>query len=134
MKSPHATIIAAALALLSTQTPTFAQTTDALQIEVKIPLGNVSGRIDHMAVDLARQRLFVAELGNDSFGVVDLKARKVAERIGGLKEPQGVGYVTATDTVYVANAADGAVRLFRGDALEPAGVIDLKSDADNIRV
>ena len=105
-----------------------------LQLEAKIPLGNVKGRIDHMAVDLARQRLFVAELGNDSLGVIDLKARKVAKRISGLKEPQGVGYVAATDTVYVANAADGSVRLFRGEALDPAGVIDLKSDADNIRV
>src|SRR6476620_5214428 len=105
-----------------------------LQLEAKIPLGTVMGRIDHMAADLARQRLFVAELGNDSLGVVDLKARKLGKRIAGLKEPQGVGYVEATDTVYVANAGDGAVRLFRGAALEPAGVIDLKSDADNIRV
>src|SRR5947208_2703706 len=105
-----------------------------LQQEAKIPLGNVKGRIDHLAVDLARQRLFVAELGNDSLGVVDLKARKLGKRIAGLKEPQGVGYVEATDTVYVANAGDGAVRLFRGEGLEPAGAIDLKSDADNVRV
>ncbi|TMJ05469.1 MAG: hypothetical protein E6G97_03055 [Alphaproteobacteria bacterium] len=105
-----------------------------LQLQAKIPLGNVKGRIDHMAVDLARQRLFVAELGNDSLGVVDLDARKLARRIAGLKEPQGVGYVAATDTVYVANAGDGSVRLFRGEALEPAGLIDLESDADNVRV
>jgi DNA-binding beta-propeller fold protein YncE len=105
-----------------------------LQLESKIPLGNVKGRIDHMAADVARQRLFVAELGNDSLGVVDLKARKLARRIAGLKEPQGVGYVPSTDTVYVANAGDGSVRLFRGEALDPAGRIDLKSDADNIRV
>jgi len=32
-----------------------------LQLEAKIALGNVHGRIDHMAVDLKRQRLFVAE-------------------------------------------------------------------------
>jgi len=105
-----------------------------LQLEAKIPLGTVKGRIDHMAADLARQRLFVAELGNNSLGVVDLKARKLGRRIAGLKEPQGVGYVEATDTVYVANAGDGAVRLFRGAALELAGVLDLKSDADNVRI
>jgi DNA-binding beta-propeller fold protein YncE len=105
-----------------------------LQLEAKIPLGNVKGRIDHMAADVARQRLFVAELGNNSLGVVDLKARKLARRIAGLKEPQGVGYVAGTDTVYVANAGDGSVRLFRGEALEQAGRIDLASDADNIRV
>ena len=105
-----------------------------LQPQAKIPLGNVKGRIDHLAVDLARQRLFVAELGNNSLGVVDLKTRKFARRITGLREPQGVGYVVSTDTIYVANAGDGSVRLFRGDALEPAGAIDLNSDADNIRV
>ena len=105
-----------------------------LQLEIKIPLGNVKGRIDHMAVDVPRQRLFVAELGNDSVGVIDLKERKLARRIAGLKEPQGVGYVPSTDTVYAANAGDGSVRLFRGDDLAPAGRIDLGEDADNIRV
>jgi hypothetical protein len=61
-------------------------------VETKIPLGDVRGRIDHMAVDLKRQRLFVAELGNDSVGIVDLPKRKLISRIPGLKEPQGVGY------------------------------------------
>ena len=48
-----------------------------LILEAKIPLGQVSGRIDHLGVDLKRQRLFVAELGNNSLGVVDLAAGKV---------------------------------------------------------
>ena len=47
-----------------------------LQLEAKISLGEVRGRIDHMAIDLARQRLFVAELGNDTVGIVDLKNRE----------------------------------------------------------
>jgi len=49
----------------------------SLQLETKIPLGDVKGRIDHMAIDLPRRRLFVAELGNDTVGVVDLNERKV---------------------------------------------------------
>jgi hypothetical protein len=40
-------------------------TSALLQLETKIPLGAVTGRIDHMAIDLARHRLFVAELGNE---------------------------------------------------------------------
>jgi len=129
-------LLAASLMLLALAADAAAQGTAPapLRLEIKIPLGNVKGRIDHMAADLARQRLFVAELGNDSLGIVDLKTRKLAKRISGLKEPQGVGYVGSTDAVYVANAADGSVRLFRGEALGPAGVIDLKSDADNIRI
>jgi YVTN family beta-propeller protein len=105
-----------------------------LQLEAKIPLGKVSGRIDHMAADVARHRLFVAELGNNTVGVVDLKARKVVHRISGLSEPQGIAYVASNDSLYVANAGDGSVRIFRGPDYAPAGRIDLGEDADNIRV
>ena len=108
--------------------------TEPLQLEAKIPLGNVRGRIDHMAVDLKRQRLFVAELGNDSAGVVDLANRKLLQTIAGLKEPQGVGYEPSTDMLYVANAGDGSLRLFDGNEYKPKGQIDLGSDADNVRV
>src|SRR5215471_11830874 len=45
-------------------------------LERKIPLGEVRGRIDHLAVDLARNRLFVAELENDTVAVIDLNANK----------------------------------------------------------
>jgi DNA-binding beta-propeller fold protein YncE len=103
-------------------------------LQAKIPLGDVRGRIDHLAVDLNRQRLFVAELGNDTVGVVDLKERKVALTLAGLKEPQGIGYVASTDTLYVANASDGSVRLFQGLNLSPTGRIELGDDADNVRV
>lgn len=105
-----------------------------LVLESKISLGEIRGRIDHLAVDLRRQRLYVAELGNDSVGVVDLKDRKTIRTLAGLKEPQGIGYVPSTDTVYVANAGDGSVRLFQGEALTPTGEISLGSDADNVRV
>jgi YVTN family beta-propeller protein len=105
-----------------------------LQLEAKIPLGDVRGRIDHMAIDLLRQRLIVAELGNDSVGIVDLKNRKVIQTISGLKEPQGVGYVPAMEILYIANAGDGSVQVFLGADYSPAGRVDLGDDADNIRV
>lgn len=114
--------------------PGAAAETTSLQLMKKIPLGEVKGRIDHMAVDLARQRLFVAELGNDSVGIVDLKASQVFARIQGLKEPQGVGYLDANDTLYVADAGDGMVRLFRGKDFGAAGRIRLGEDADNVRI
>jgi DNA-binding beta-propeller fold protein YncE len=107
---------------------------DALTLEHTIPLGEVRGRIDHMAVDLARHRLFVAELGNGSLGVVDLEKGEVAKRIGGLKEPQGVAYVPGADLVYVASGGDGTLRRYAGADLGPAGVAKLGDDADNVRV
>src|ERR1051325_10927750 len=100
-----------------------------LTLEAKIPLGPVNGRIDHLAVDLKRQRLFVAELGNDSIGVVDLSARRAQSTMLGLKEPQGIAYEPSTDTVYVANAGDGSARILRAEDLTAIGRIDLGDDA-----
>ena len=105
-----------------------------LVLEAKIPLGAVAGRIDHFAFDPDRQLLFVAELGNDSVGIVNLKARKVLHRITGLSEPEGVAYHPATTTLYVANAGDGSLRLYQASAFTLLGTIALGADADNIRL
>ena len=105
-----------------------------LFLERTIPLPGVSGRIDHMAVDLGRGRLFVAELGNGSVEAIDLTAGKAVHRITGLREPQGVGYVPGADLLAVASAGDGSVRLFRGGDMQPAGKVELGDDADNIRL
>ena len=114
---------------------TGAQTASApLILEAKIPLGQVSGRIDHLGIDVKRRRLLVAELGNDSLGVVDLAAGKVLSSIAGLSEPQGVAYVPFADSVFVANAGDGSVHVLRGENLTPIGRIELGDDADNVRV
>src|SRR4051812_6629926 len=122
-------VLARAVLLIATaMLPTVAAAQTAappLVLEAKIPLGDVSGRIDHLAIDTKRQRLFVAELGNNSLGIVDLAAGKVLRRISGLSEPQGVAYVPFADSVFVANAGDGSVWVLRGDDLAPIGRIDL---------
>ena len=105
-----------------------------LILEAKIPLGDVRGRIDHLGIDLKRMRLLVAELGNNSLSVVDLAAGKVLRTTTGLSEPQGVAYVPFTDSILVANAGDGSVRVLRGEDLTPIGRIELGDDADNVRV
>jgi DNA-binding beta-propeller fold protein YncE len=105
-----------------------------LVLEEKIALGDVKGRIDHMAIDLGRKRLFIAELGNNSVGVVDLQNRKLETRITGLEEPQGIGYVPGADTVFIANGGSGVVDMRRGEDLSLIKKIPLGDDADNIRV
>jgi YVTN family beta-propeller protein len=129
-------VLTCALALSAVAGQLVAQpaNTGALQLEAKIPLGDVRGRIDHMAIDLARQHLFVAELENNSVGIVDLANRKVIRTIQGLSEPQGVAFVPSMGTLYVANAGDGSLRLFLGPEYTAMGQIELGDDADNIRV
>jgi len=105
-----------------------------LVLEAKIPLGEVKGRIDHLAVDVAHRRLFVAELGNNTVGVIDIDGRKVVRRLEGFDEPQGVAYLARTDTLYVANGGNGELHAFRGAQLQPVGKLALDDDADNIRI
>lgn len=107
---------------------------EPLVLEAKISLGDVKGRIDHLAIDLAHRRLFVAELGNDTVGVIDIDGRKVVRRLEGFDEPQGVAYLARTDTLYVANGGNGELHAFRGTTLEPVGKLALGGDADNIRI
>jgi hypothetical protein len=106
---------------------------ESLVVDRAIALKDVTGRIDHMAVDLGRGRLFVAELGNGTLDVVDLAGAKVIHRIEGLKEPQGVGYAPGADVLAVASGGDGSVRLFHAADLSPAATVSLGDDADNVR-
>ena len=103
-------------------------------LEKTIPLPGVGGRIDHMAIDGKRKRLIVAALGNDTVEIVDLAAGKPLQRISGLTRPQGVAYAEQTDLVFVANAGDGSLRIFRGADLTALDRIELRHDADNIRI
>jgi DNA-binding beta-propeller fold protein YncE len=128
----HVTMMAAVIGVLIPAASWAAN--PPLVLEAKIPLGAVAGRIDHFAFDPDRQLLFVAELGNDSVGVVDLKERSVMHRLAGLSEPQGLAWHVATSMLYVANAGDGSVRLYQGRDFTPAGRVELGDDADNIRI
>jgi DNA-binding beta-propeller fold protein YncE len=125
---------AVALALTGTLLVDSSWAETPLLLEQKIPLGEVRGRIDHLAVDLKRNRLFVAELENDTVAVVDLNVHEVIEVISGLKKPQGLGYHTATDALYVANGGDGTLAIFRGDDYRAITRMPLGEDADNVRV
>jgi hypothetical protein len=104
-----------------------------LELERTIALPNVSGRIDHLAVDVPHQRLFVAELGNGSVDSIDLSSGE-RRRIEGLKEPQGLAYLPDRNELVVASAGDGTVRFFDASSLALIGSLSLGDDADNVRV
>ncbi len=106
---------------------------EPLKFEKSIPLPGVRGRIDHMALDIDGERLFIAALGNNSVEVINLKTGERTESIKGLVEPQGVLYVPEFDRIFVTNAGDGTCRVFDGHSYNLIQTIDLSSDADNVR-
>jgi chromate transporter len=105
-----------------------------LAIEAKVSLGDIAGRIDHLAFDPTRQRLYIAELGNDSIGIVDLAHELLLGTVTGFSEPQGIAYEPSTDSIYVANGGDGTIRIFQASDFAPVGTIQIGADPDNVRV
>jgi hypothetical protein len=65
--------------------PAFAQDKQALRLVQTISLPGVRGRLDHMGIDLEKNRLFVAATANNTVEVVDLTGGKVTNSLSGIK-------------------------------------------------
>jgi DNA-binding beta-propeller fold protein YncE len=104
----------------------------ALQPVATIEMPGVKGRIDHLAVDTARRRLFVAALGNDTVEVLDLEHGRREKSLPGFREPQGIGYAASEDRLYVANSG-GGVAVLDGASFSLVKRIEPLDDADNVR-
>jgi DNA-binding beta-propeller fold protein YncE len=107
--------------------------TSALRRVHTIPLYGVEGRIDHLAVDLADGRLFVAALENNTLEVVDLTTGKRVDQVRGLLEPQGVAYVPGTHRLIVSEGGAGFADIYDARSLELVDRVELGSDPDNVR-
>jgi DNA-binding beta-propeller fold protein YncE len=121
------------IGLMAFAVKTEAQDATPLRLVQTIPLPNVEGRIDHMAVDLKGQRLFIAALGNNTAEVLDLRTGKRIRTITGLHEPQGVGFVPDFNKIFVANGKGGACDIFDAASFKLVKSVKFSDDADNIR-
>lgn len=105
----------------------------SLQWIKTIKLPQVEGRIDHMAFDPVKQRIFIAALGNNSVEVADLEKREVIKRLSGLREPQGIACASEPDQLFVASGQDGTCKIYSSQSLELLKTVQLGEDADNVR-
>jgi DNA-binding beta-propeller fold protein YncE len=104
-----------------------------LQLTQTIPLPGVEGRIDHMALDAASDRLFVCALGNNTVEVLDLHKGERIHSITGLGAPQGIAYIPELNRIFVANDKGGICKTYDGKSFKTVGELDFKDDADNVR-
>src|SRR2546427_11574699 len=118
---------------LSLVLPAGLQAADVLEPAASIDLPSVKGRIDHFGVDLKRQRLFVAALGNDTLEVVDVKSNRRERSLDGFGEPQGVLYLPEFNRIYVANGSANRVDILDGTSLARVKSVERLNDADNVR-
>ena len=131
----RACLIGFAVALLFNSLPTQAQKilNNPLRLGQTIPLTGVEGRIDHLAVDLPRRRLFVCALGNNTVEVIDLEKAARVHTITGLGAPQGVAYVSDLNRLVIANDKGGVCNIYDANSWQLIGKTDFQDDADNVR-
>jgi len=110
-----------------------AKDVSALTLVKKIPLYNVKGRIDHLAIDFKDGYLFVAALGNNTVEVVNLRAGKQIQTITGFSEPQNIIFLPEQNKIYVSNAGNGECEILETVSFSRIGNINFNSDADNMR-
>src|SRR5258707_9344548 len=106
---------------------------DQLRLTKTIFLPGVKGRIDHLDVNLKDGMVYVAALGNNTVEVVDLIKGNAIHSIGGLDEPQGVGYIPQTQEIFVANGGSGDCYFFNVHTFNKVATVHLESDADDVR-
>ena len=104
-----------------------------LQLKTMISLPNVSGRMDHLGVDIKGKRLFATAFNGHSVEVIDLQANKQVRAISDLAEPQGALYDVSSNRLFVSSSMDGSVKIFDGTTLQMLEIVKLASDADNLR-
>ena len=109
-----------------------AQLSSPISFSRTILLPGVTGRFDHLTIDSAGSRLFIAAPGNHSIEVVDLKTDKIQQSITGLGKPHGLAWVAATGSLYVADGALGELRVYKGTPFALAGKLKLSDDADDM--
>ena len=129
---PHFLLVIV-VAVVGRSLATAASTDETLGLQGTIPLPDVEGRIDHLAFDVAGERLFVCALGNNSVEVIDLRKGERIHSITGLASPQGVGYIAQLDRLFVANDKNGSCRIYDAKSFQSLTELSLGDDADNVR-
>jgi hypothetical protein len=122
-------VVLAAVLITAVVTGQTASTLEKTQtIALKGPPGK---RLDHVALDAKRDRLYVANQANASLDVIDLKQGKVLKTVPDQSEIQGVTYVPELDRVF-ATLGTGSLHVFDGDATKLLKTIKIP-EADNCR-
>src|SRR5579863_660568 len=90
-----------------------------LELIQTIVLKGKAGKLDHLALDAKRERLFLANTGNGSLDIVDLKAGKLFKQIPGQTGIQGIAYAADLDRLFVGLGGGGLCNVFGGEQYQP---------------
>jgi DNA-binding beta-propeller fold protein YncE len=96
-------------------------------------LPDISGDVDHLAIDTAGQRLFLAAEDNGTLRVINLRTGHLDQIITGFKTPHSVLFLPDQNELYVTDGSNG-VRVIDGTTFAQKKTIPTTPGADSIGV
>jgi DNA-binding beta-propeller fold protein YncE len=96
-----------------------------------LELKGKAGPLDHLAVDSAHNRLFVANQSNDTLDVVDMRVCRLVKQVPGQKQVHGIAYVAKLDRIFLGNG-EGVCNVLDGRDFKLLKSLPV-SDADNVQ-
>src|SRR3984957_10308578 len=110
----------------------YAEDRPTLRLVQTMALPGVGGRLDHMAVDLEKKRLFVAAGANGTIEVLDLEAGNVIGTIPGIKNAQDALFLGGNFNKLYVSSLDGTLRIFQGETFRLIQAIKLEPDPNRL--
>jgi len=104
-----------------------------LRLVQTIALEGLTGRLDHLTIDVKGERLFIAALGNDTVEVLDLRDGKRVQTLRGVHKPAGVLYIPDRNRLCVASGGDGSLKVYDATSYDLLKSFPDLDDADNLR-
>ena len=104
-----------------------------LELKKTIEIPGVTGRIDHMGINVKNNILYLAAVGNNSVEVIDLIDGKIIHSIKGILEPQGIAYIPERNELMVASGGNGNCYFYNAADYTITGTVHLHDDADNVK-
>lgn len=104
-----------------------------LELVQTIPLKGKAGTLDHLALDVKRDRLLVANKTNNTLDVVDLKTGSLVQQVPNQTGIQGIAYAPDVDRIYVGLGTNGLCNVVDANTLKAVKTIKFADDCDNVR-
>ena len=96
-------------------------------------LPGISGDLDHLAIDTAGQRLFLAAEDNGTLRVIDLKTGKLERTVKGFNTPHSILFLPDQNELYVTDGSK-AVHVLDATTFQVKKTIPTMPGADSIGV
>ena len=103
-----------------------------LSLMQSVDLPNYSGDFDHLAVDLAKGRLFLAAEDHGTIEVFDLKSGKRIKSVGGFEAPHSFLYMPEVNRLLVTDSGKGLSKILNADDFRVLKTLKITPGADSV--